>query len=363
MKTIRLKLAERSYDIVTGKNSLDTLKRYIKKLNLGEYAYILTNPTVKGKCLGLLQKALKGSGIKTTVQTVADSEKSKSFAVFSRILKAISRYDKKRKVFVLALGGGVIGDLAGFTAAVYKRGVPYIQVPTTLLAQVDSSIGGKTGLDLDWGKNLVGSFYQPRLVLSDIRFLNSLPQKELRSGLAEVIKYALIKDRALFGYLEENIEGVFGLKYACLEHIVSRCAMIKAQIVQKDEKEKKGLRTLLNFGHTIGHAIETASGYKGYTHGEAVALGMLCACDISRKMGMLKAPVAGRTEALIRKTGLPVRIKGIKIPDLIASHYRDKKFRGKTNRFVLISDIAKARVVSNIPLEVIKLALQNRIYP
>jgi 3-dehydroquinate synthase len=262
---------------------------------------------------------------------------------------------------VIAFGGGVIGDLAGFVASIYKRGIPYIQVPTTLLAQVDSSIGGKTAVDLAEAKNMVGAFYQPRLVLSDIGLLATLDLRQARAGLAEVIKYGLIKDKKLFHYLEKNYDKIIRRQQGALEFVVWRSSYIKARIVGQDEKEEKGLRTILNFGHTLGHALEAAGGYRRYNHGEAVAIGILLACALSRRLLLLDSSSCIRVEDLIKAVGLPVRIKNIPLNKIISAHYRDKKFIGARNRFVLLGGIGRAVVKQNIPLAAIKAVLKERI--
>lgn len=360
MQTIKLNLGKRSYDIIIGSNILKSAGRYIAGLKIGCDAYIITNGFVKTRYGKTLEKSLKEQGFSARFKTVADNEKSKSINTMSAVLRDIASYDQKKKIFIIAFGGGVVGDLAGFVASVYKRGVAYIQVPTTLLAQVDSAIGGKTAIDLEEGKNLVGAFYQPRLVISDIELLRSLDIKQLRSALAEVIKYAAIKDAKLFSRLEKEYPDILAAKIDALEHIVSCCSLIKARIVERDEKEKKGIRTILNFGHTIGHAIEAAGKFKGYNHGEAVALGMLAACQISSDMGLTDKEVLCRMENLIASAGLPTKIEGLELPDVIKAHYRDKKFIGRKNRFVLLEQIGKVKVVEDVPLEIIKTALKKR---
>jgi 3-dehydroquinate synthase len=228
------------------------------------------------------------------------------------------------------------------------------------LAQVDSSIGGKTAVDLVEAKNLAGTFYQPRLVFSDINILKTLDLRQIKAGLAEVIKYGIIRDPRLFAYLEKRYEDVLALRPSALEYIVKRCSYIKAKIVQQDEKEEKGFRTILNFGHTLGHAIEAAGDYKRYNHGEAIALGMLLACNISRELGVLNNAVSQRIENLIKAVGLPTRIEKVSIRDIIEAHYRDKKFIGSKNKFVLIKGIGRTIIVENIPLKIIKEVLRNR---
>lgn len=276
------------------------------------------------------------------------------------VIKDISRYDRNRTIFIVAFGGGVIGDLAGFVASVYKRGIPYIQIPTTLLAQIDSSIGGKTGLDLETGKNLIGVFYQPRLVLSDVNLLKTLRLRQRRSGLAEAIKYGIIKDKSLLNFIENNYADLLCAKEKKLEFIIRRCSQIKAEIVAKDEKEKRNIRTILNFGHTFAHAIEAATRYKRYNHGEAVGFGILCAADLSLRLGLLRENLYCRIVKIISNVGLPKKIRGVSLEKIIAAHYRDKKFLGKKNRFVLIKNIGHAIIKENIPLGLIKSVLSGR---
>jgi len=360
MKTVKLKLGMRSYDILVGRGIINSLGAHVKRLKLGEDAFIISNKTIYKKYGSLVAGALRKKGIPFKFALVPDSEKSKSLKTAYSVIRRISTFDKKKRVFVIAFGGGVIGDLAGFVASVYKRGVPYIQIPTTLLAQVDSSIGGKTGVDLDQGKNLLGAFYQPKLVLSDLDLIQSLKRRQIRSALAEIIKYSLIKDARLFGYLENRYRNLIRCDRKALESVITRCCQIKAKVVGEDERERKGIRTILNFGHTLGHAIETAGGYRLYNHGEGVSLGMLLACDISLKLKLIRKDKILRIEKLIRETGLPTKIRKVSIERIIKSHYRDKKFIGTRNRFVLIRDIGKVTIRENIPFKMIKDALKER---
>jgi len=361
MKLIKLQLKKRSYDIIVGSNIIKFLGKYISRLNVGDTAYVITNTAIKNKYGKILNRALGQYGFNLIFKLIPATEKSKSLESASSIIKDMAGCDRRARVFIVAFGGGVIGDLASFIASIYKRGIPYINVPTTLLAQVDSGIGGKTAVDLMEGKNLVGTFYQPRLVFSDTGVLKTLNLRQIKTGLAEVIKYGAIKDLSLFVYLEEKYKDILELKPTALEFIVSRCSYIKAKVVQQDEREEKGIRTILNFGHTLGHAIESAGNYKRYNHGEAVALGMLIACDISNKLGLLRQATSKRIERLIEKVGLPTKIKNISVPDIIEAHYRDKKFIGPLNRFVLIKDIGRIKIAENIPLKVIREALEKRI--
>ncbi|MDD5255652.1 MAG: 3-dehydroquinate synthase, partial [Candidatus Omnitrophica bacterium] len=255
----------------------------------------------------------------------------------------------------------VIGDLSGFIASVYKRGVPYIQVPTTLLAQVDSAIGGKTALDLTEAKNMVGAIYQPRLVVSDISLLKTLDRRQVNSGLAEAVKYGIIKDKALFSYLEKHYRQACELKTRETEHVVSRCSRIKAAVVREDEREEKGIRTILNFGHTIGHALEAATGFNRLNHGEAIAVGMLASLEISAELGLIKQALVQRVEDLIRAIGLPVKAGKLPMQKVLDALQHDKKFKGRRNRFVLSSGIGKTLIKEGIGLAEIKKALKKRL--
>jgi 3-dehydroquinate synthase len=363
MKSIRVNLKDRSYSIVVGCGILKKLSGQIKKLKIGTDAYIITNNAVKERYGRLLHQSLSESGLSFRYKLVADSEKSKSITAVAKILKDLSGYDRRKKIFIIAFGGGVIGDLSGFIASIYRRGVPFIQVPTTLLAQVDSSIGGKTAVDLAEGKNLAGTFYQPRLVFGDVSLLKTLDKRQLRAGMAEVIKYAIIKDPLLFDFLEKNSAAILKGNTRSLEWVVYRCCRIKAKIVEADEKEEKGIRVILNFGHTIGHAIEAAGGFRKYNHGEAVSLGMLAASDLSLRLKFLDKRAHERIRDIIALYGLPVGIKGINLKKIIAAHYHDKKFKGKANRFVLIKKIGKTEISENVPLVAIKEVVKGRMFP
>ncbi len=361
MKIITLHLKHCPYQIATGSGILGDLAAHIRRLAIGTDAYIITNAAVKRRFGSRLQKALASSAISAKFRLIPDSERSKSMDTAYAVLKDLARYDKNKRLFIIAFGGGVVGDLSGFVASVYRRGTAYVNIPTTLLAQVDSAIGGKTAVDLPEGKNLIGSFYQPRLVFSDIELLKTLGAKQLRAGLAEVIKYGIIKDAPLFSYLETHFKDILSLRKGALEFIVARCSSIKAGFVELDERDERGVRAFLNFGHTIGHALEAACGYKGYTHGEAVALGMLVAADISEALGLTDARAVERIDSLIAGTGLPVQIRGLTLNAIIKAHYHDKKFIGVTNRFVLLRSIGHSCLVKNIPLDIIKDAVRKRL--
>jgi len=354
MRKVNVNLGRRTYQVIIGSRILARLGDCLKKLNIGTDAFIITNSFLKDKYGLILLKTLVGRGFSCHIKLVADTEKSKSMLTAGSVIKELARFDQKKKIFIIALGGGVVGDLAGFVAAVYKRGISYVQVPTTLLAQVDSSIGGKTAVDLELGKNLVGAFYQPRLVFSEIDFLKSLDRRQLRCGMAEVIKYAIIRDAGLFSFLENNAARILRGDPGALETVIYACSRIKADIVRRDEKETRGLRSVLNFGHTIGHAIEAAGGYTGYSHGEAVSLGMAAAVDLSHKLGLIDSNLQQRIRGLIKLYGLPLKAKGLNTAKIVQAHYHDKKFSGKENKFILIRGIGRPRIMRNISLELIK---------
>ncbi|MCX7927579.1 MAG: 3-dehydroquinate synthase [Candidatus Omnitrophica bacterium] len=361
MKKILVELGKRSYYVYVGEHLLSKLGVLIKPLKLAEAAFIISNLRLKQHFGNILEKSLSQSGRYFRWKIIPDTEKSKSLFEVARILDSLNKFQKKRSVFIIALGGGVVGDVAGFVASIFRRGVAYIQVPTTLLAQVDSSIGGKTAVDLPDAKNIVGTFYQPRLVVSSIDTLYSLDRRQLSSGLAEVIKYAIIEGNNFFEYLEKNVDLIMQKKPNVLEYIVSHCAAIKARIVSCDEKEEYSIRTVLNFGHTIGHAIEAAAGFSRYTHGEAIALGMLVACGISQHLGLVRQQVCQRIEALIARYGLPTYIKEVSLREILRVHYYDKKFKGKMNTFVLLRDVGKVSLYHNVPIEIIKEAIKKRM--
>lgn len=362
MKTIKVPLGKRSYDISIGRGLIRDCGSILKKLDIGTDAVIITNSRLAAIYKKTIEKTLKGNGFTCRFEIVPDSEKAKSISVASAILNRLSRYDVGRCVFIIALGGGVVGDLAGFVASVYKRGIPYAQIPTTLLAQVDSSIGGKVAVDLSVAKNLVGSFYQPRAVIADVEALKTLSPRQIRNGLAEIIKYGIIKDAGLFRFLEAGYKKVLKLEKKALEHIVSRSCKIKADVVAKDEFDRKCVRAALNYGHTIGHAIEAAAGYSGkYNHGEAVALGMLVAGDMAVALGMLKEAQALRIGRLIEKVGLPVSIKGVEIKRIYGSYLHDKKFINGRNRFILATKIGGVSIVEGVADSIIRNALKKHI--
>ncbi len=356
MKKVRLSLDKRrSYDILIGHRIVPCLVDLIRGLGLGSDAAIITNPSIYSIHKSSLKKIANSPALTVSVIKIPDTETSKSNRQVVKIIEKVVKADKGKGLFIIAFGGGVVGDVGGFVASIYKRGVPYIQIPTTLLAQVDSAIGGKVAIDLTHAKNLVGAFYQPRLVVSDTNILRSLPMRQVRSGLGEIIKYGMIRDKRLFEFLEDNINGILKLKKESLEHIVYRSAKIKALYVQRDELDTKGIRAHLNFGHTIGHALEAASRYSNlYSHGEAVGIGMIAAARIAVNMGIFNRKDLDRMTALIKKAGLPTRIsKKLDTGSIMRAGRRDKKVvRGK-NRFILPVGIGRVKIYEDIPEKLI----------
>lgn len=338
---VRVALGDRSYPIFIGPGLLSHAGQYIKPLQLGNRAVIITDSHVSPLYVGKLKRQL---GVPADVFEVPAGENSKSLRQVSRILERLPAMKLDRKSFVVALGGGVVGDLAGFVAATYLRGIAFVQVPTSLLAMVDSSVGGKTGVNLPQGKNLVGAFHQPRLVLADIGTLATLPARELRAGFAEVIKTAAIRDAKFFAWLEQNHWQVLALEPSAVTRVVRRCCEVKADVVSRDERES-GLRAILNFGHTLGHAMEALAEYRGVLHGEAVALGMVAAAELSVKCSRLKCGEAERIRQVIANSQLPVRLgQGYGLRELMAAMKLDKKASAGRLRFVLLDRLGHAVV-------------------
>lgn len=367
MQRLRVSLKERSYPILVGRNILSETGRLLKALSISRQTIlIVSQKEIATFYQNPLTESLTKEGFEVfwyLAPFSRSSEAAKSQGVFLKLLRRIASCAGQHKsLFLIAFGGGVIGDLTGFAASVYRRGIPYAQIPTTLTAQVDSAIGGKAGIDLPEGKNLLGSIYQPALVLSDTELLDSLPERHWSDGFAEVIKYGVIKDTALFSLLEK--QGKEGLRRnkRLLEKAIVRCARIKAKIVEQDELDKKGIRIVLNFGHTTGHAIETASRFsRQVTHGEAVAIGMLVACDIGRELGVLRdRHLSHRLETVLMKFGLPLFYKGIPEEQILKAMGYDKKSEGGANCFVLPVSLGKTVVVREVPQAVILQAVQKR---
>jgi 3-dehydroquinate synthase len=351
----------REYPILIGNGILRKLPEHIRRISGSCRVLVVTDKNVGRFHLKPVMKNLSGAGIDAEAEELPVGERYKNFGSYQKIVRRLAGLDDARDLIVVAFGGGVVGDLAGFAAATYRRGIPLIQAPTTLLACVDSSVGGKTGFDLPQGKNLVGSFYQPNLVLIDLDTLKTLPAHEFQSGMAEVIKYGLILDERFFARLEREIVMLPAHDSAPLAAAVERCCAIKAKVVGRDERDTKGVRAMLNFGHTFAHAIEAACGYATYSHGEAVAVGMICAAELSARSGYLKSNDLERIERLIEKAGLPNKIKGSTADELIEYMQRDKKTRTGKLRFILLERIGRAFVSDAPPLKDIRAVLKKRI--
>ena len=352
MREVQVRLGTSSYAIHIGSGLLMQTGRRLKENGFTDKLIIITNPIVKGLYGDALKQNLIAEGFRITILHVPDGEEQKSLEVAGRLYSELTDFYAERMTPILALGGGVIGDLAGFVAATYLRGVPLIQIPTTLLAQVDSSIGGKVAVNHGQLKNKIGAFYQPKLVISDTNTLRTLPNKVLTDGLAEVIKSAVIGDKEFFSFLEKNLNKVKSLDNEALEEIVFQSAKIKAEIVEKDEKDL-GLRNILNYGHTIGHAIESASDFK-VEHGEAVAIGMLAAARISNKLGIFDKNELIRLKSVIKRAGLPTQIPNLEVERIIQAIEHDKKIlRGKI-RFVLPKSIGSVFITDEVSLSLVE---------
>jgi 3-dehydroquinate synthase len=342
---IQVELGARAYTVSVGAGLLDS-PRLAAQVR-GSQAFVLSDANVAPLYLQRVSLALAGKQVHTLVLPAGEQEKN--LARYGEALSALAAAGASRDATVIALGGGVVGDLAGFAAATWMRGVRFVQLPTTLLAMVDSSVGGKTAVDLAQGKNLVGAFHQPAAVFADTATLATLPSRELRAGLAEVVKAAAIADAGFFAWLEANAEGLIAGDEALLEHAIATSIAFKAGVVARDETER-GERMLLNFGHTFGHAIETAQGYGGLLHGEAVAVGMLLAAALASGLGRAPAADAQRLRGLLARLGLPTELPAGLEPAALLAHMRlDKKALSGTPRLVLWRGVGHAEVVADVP--------------
>ena len=355
MRTVNVPLGNRSYDILIGMGLLPRLGSQCARLGLSPRCAIISDTNVAPLYAKPAQQTLQQAGFNPTLITVPAGETAKSLKTVQACYDQLAAQRLERKSFIVALGGGVVGDLAGFVAATYLRGIAFVQVPTTLLAQVDSSVGGKVGVNLRAGKNLVGAFYQPRLVLCDLDTLATLPQREYRAGLAEVIKYGIIYDAALFRRLERSLPGLLNKEPKTLAAVVARCCEIKAEVVRQDETEG-GLRAILNFGHTIGHALEAISHYGKYLHGEAISIGQVAAAELSaRTLGLAAAEVERITD-LLRRAGLPTDLKlgPAQQEKVLTAMQLDKKVSGGEVKFVLARRIGKVEFGQKVPAALLR---------
>ncbi len=372
MSEVKVKLGNNSYSVIIGSKILTGFAKALKRrLFLEGRLVIVTNPTVrKLGWFSPLCRSLSRLGYKVGVVSVppqggrrreSDLEKFKSNRMAMYLYAEFLKNRLNRTSTVVAAGGGTTGDLAGFAASTYMRGINLIHIPTTLMGQVDSSLGGKTAINLSQGKNLVGTFYQPRMVYIDIDILKTLPQREIRCGFAEIVKYGVIKDGSFFNYLEENIEAIediikkrnWSRHRHFLSKVITRCCQIKAGVVKRDERERKGLREILNYGHTLGHGIEAAGRYSRFRHGEAISIGMIAASRIACMIGILEERDLIRQENLFRAIGLPTVIPSLAARNIVAAMMRDKKFRNKGLRFVLPERIGRVTVYDEVSLSLL----------
>jgi len=357
IQTLKVGLAERSYPIHIGSEIFCNTELLLPYLSHNRVA-IVSNTTVAPLYLDMLVKTLEKNGIKVVPIILPDGEKFKNFETLNLIYDALLTHRCERNTPLIALGGGVVGDMTGYAAATYLRGVPFIQIPTTLLSQVDSSVGGKTGINHPLGKNMIGAFYQPLLVLVDMSTLNTLPDQELRAGLAEVIKYGLIRDLPFLVWLEENIEKLLARDVSALQYAVKRSCENKAEVVGNDERES-GERALLNLGHTFGHAIENGMGYGVWLHGEAVAAGTMMAADLSRRMGWISEQDVNRIRLLFERTGLPIIAPKLGVDQYMNLMGLDKKIIDGQMRFVLLKSLGHAVISSEVPADMLKATLET----
>jgi len=346
MRKVKIKLGSNSYEAYVGSGLLTLTGRWLKENRFPDKLVIITDPTVNRLYGEALNQSLTKEGFSVITLLVPEGEGQKSLETAGRLYHELTSSYAERTTPILALGGGVIGDLSGFVAATYLRGVPLVQIPTTLLAQVDSSIGGKVAVDHGQLKNKIGAFYQPRLVIADTDTLGTLPPGELANGLAEVIKSAAIRNNKFFAFLEKNLDRIKALDKMALEEIVFQSVKIKAEVVEKDERDS-GLRNILNYGHTIGHAIESASDFE-MGHGSAIAIGMLGAARISNKIGILDKNEIVRLKSIIEKAGLPTAMPNLKVEKIIQAMKHDKKVWRDKIRFVLLKSIGSVFITDEV---------------
>lgn len=355
MREVTINLGQRTYRIAIGSGILDQAGELLARLPVGKKVLLVTNPVVAGLYGERVAESLGRSGFKVYRAEIPDGEQYKTLQSAEMLYDRAFEAGLDRRCPVVALGGGVVGDLAGFVAATYMRGVPFVQIPTTLLAQVDSSVGGKVAVNHPRGKNIIGAFYQPVLVITDTDTLATLNGREVRSGLAEVIKYGVIRDSAFFTWLEENINRVLTLDPEALAHVVEVSCRVKAAVVEEDETEQ-GTRAILNFGHTVGHAVESLTNYTGFNHGEAVAIGMAAASRLAVNLGLFKESEEKRVIDLLYNAGLPLHIPGkLDEQEMLEAMTRDKKAYDGEITFVLHKAIGEVVINKNVPeSEIIK---------
>jgi len=353
-QTIRVNLGPRSYDIRIGAGCLPEIGPLLAERGKVSHVLVVTDENVEKPHAVMVAEALSPVVGRVDLVVVGPGEETKSIETATALWQGMVELKSDRKSLIVAVGGGVVGDLAGFIAATYARGLGFVQVPTSLLAQVDSSVGGKVGINLPTAKNMVGAFLQPQAVLIDTQTLSTLPPRELRAGLAEVVKYGVILDAELFAYLEAHQAELLGLDPAVLAQTIARCCRLKADVVEQDEREETGLRAVLNYGHTFGHALETVTGYTQVLHGEAVSIGMVLAADLARRLGRVDDAFVARQNKLLTDLQLPVTMPELNRQTVIDAMAHDKKVEYGRLRFVLPDRMGHVELVDNVPTELVQ---------
>jgi 3-dehydroquinate synthase len=348
-----------SYPVVAGWGIIDQLGQRLLELGVKSPAYIITDDNVMRRHGRAAQWSLQRSGIAAHCFIIPPGEPSKSFHLAQAIYEWLVGLKAERGQAIIAVGGGVVGDLAGFVAATFLRGVPFIQVPTSMAAMVDASIGGKVAVNLPQAKNMVGAFYQPQAVLADVQALSTLGQRELSEGWAEAIKHGLILDASLVDIFEEHAEALMKVEPEISTEVIRRSMAIKAEVVSQDERETLGIRILLNYGHTIGHALEASTKYGRFMHGEGVSVGMMGAARLAQQMGMIPQEVVERQQYLLERFHLPVKATGVPVEDIRRAMSLDKKVQSGTNRWVLLEDVGQAVVRQDVPWDLVEETLQE----
>lgn len=362
MESIKVNLDKDGYEVYLGVGVISRVGELVRRVGVNRQVLLVTSPTVRRLYSGRLIESLIQVDLEVVVAEVPDGERSKSLNWLKRLYDLMIRERLDRSSAVIALGGGVVGDLAGFAAATYLQGIGLIQVPTTLLAQVDSSIGGKVGVNHLKGKNLIGVFYHPKLVLIDPTFLLTLPPRDLRAGLGEVIKYGAVADEEFFGFLERNLSQILNSDLETLCQTLSRACRIKVAFVEQDSKDV-GMQTILHYGHTVGHALESLTRYQVYRHGEAVAIGMAVEAEVAVELGICSNGDALRQIELLKSAGLPIHIKGLNVESILSRLKFDKKALDGKLMFVLTPKVGEAMVTDGVPQKVIRKVLQGRWVP
>jgi 3-dehydroquinate synthase len=359
VEVVRVSLGERSYDIEIGEENLSQLGPFVARRGDVSHAVVITDENVEKPHGIQAAEGLARNSTMVDLVVIEPGEQSKCVATAAELWEKLLDLGADRKTVVVAVGGGVVGDLAGFVAATYARGIPFFQAPTSLLAQVDSSVGGKVGINLPAAKNMVGAFLQPRGVLIDTATLATLPDPEYRAGLGEVVKYGVILDAALFEFLENHADRLLHRDPSALRHVITRCCRLKADIVEQDEREVSGLRAVLNYGHTIGHALESLTGYGSLLHGQAVAIGMVCESRLAERLGRIDASVTTRQEKLLTAFGLPTRLPDVEIDQILRAMMHDKKVEHGQLRFVLPSRLGQVELVGGVDLDTVREVLKE----